>query len=87
LVPDIHNNQNRVCSIWRALETGTYLIIITVHIILFLTLLGDPVTGVSSGLDVGILLLVCMLGTEESYTDGLEVGILLLGSRLGTSED
>ena len=79
MVPDIHNNQNRVCSIWRALETGTYLIIITVHIILFLTLLGDPV--------VGILLLVCMLGTEEPYTNGLEVGILLLGSRLGTSED
>lgn len=82
MVPDIHD-QNRMCSIWRerskSLETGTYQIIITVHIILFLTLLGDPV--------VGILLLVCMLGTEESYTDGLEVGILLLGSRLGTSED
>lgn len=82
MVPDIHD-QNRMCSIWRerskSLETGTYQIIITVHIILFLTLLGDPV--------VGILLLVCMLGTEEPYTDGLEVGILLLGSRLGTSED
>ena len=82
MVPDVHD-QNRMCSIWRkrskSLETGAYQIIITVHIILFLTLLGDPV--------VGILLLVCMLGTEESYTDGLEVGILLLGSRLGTSED
>ena len=42
---------------------------------MFLTLLGDPV--------VGILLLGCMLGTEESYTDGLEVGILLLGLEVG----